>query len=40
MIMWPVDPKTTGSSLEPKQTGTWIMWDRQNFNFTELFLAH
>lgn len=26
MIMWPVDPKTTGLSVEPKQTGTWIMW--------------
>ena len=26
MIIWPVDPKTTGLSLEPKQTGTWIMW--------------
>lgn len=26
MIMWPVDPKTTGLSLEPKQSGTWIMW--------------
>ena len=26
LIMWPVDPKTTGLSVEPKQTGTWIMW--------------
>lgn len=26
MILWPVDPKTTGLSVEPKQTGTWIMW--------------
>ena len=26
MIMWPVDPKTTGLSAEAKQTGTWIMW--------------
>jgi len=26
MIMWPFDPKTTGLSAEPKQTGTWIMW--------------
>jgi hypothetical protein len=26
MIMWPVDPKTTGLSVEAKQTGTWIMW--------------
>lgn len=26
MIMWPFDPKTTGLSVEPKQTGTWIMW--------------
>ena len=26
MILWPVDPMTTGISAEPKQTGTWIMW--------------
>jgi hypothetical protein len=26
MIMWPFDPKATGLSVEPKQTGTWIMW--------------
>jgi hypothetical protein len=26
MIMWPVDPKTTGLSVDPKQIGTWIMW--------------
>jgi hypothetical protein len=26
MIMWPFDPKSTGLSVEPKQTGTWIMW--------------
>jgi hypothetical protein len=26
MIMWPVDPKTTGLSVAPKLTGTWIMW--------------
>jgi predicted lipoprotein with Yx(FWY)xxD motif len=26
MILWPVDPRTTGLSVEPKQTGTWIMW--------------
>jgi hypothetical protein len=26
MIMWPVDPKVTGLSVEAKQTGTWIMW--------------
>lgn len=26
MILWPFDPKTTGLSTEPKQTGTWIMW--------------
>jgi hypothetical protein len=26
MIMWPFDPKTTGLSVEAKQTGTWIMW--------------
>ena len=26
MILWPFDPKTTGLPIEPKQTGTWIMW--------------
>jgi hypothetical protein len=26
MVMWPYDPKTTGFSATPKQTGTWIMW--------------
>ena len=26
MILWPFDPKTTGLSTEPKQTGAWIMW--------------
>jgi len=26
MIMWPFDPKSSGLSVEPKQTGTWIMW--------------
>jgi hypothetical protein len=26
MIMWPFDPKWTGLPVEPKQTGTWIMW--------------
>ena len=26
MIMSPFDPKTTGLPIEPKQTGTWIMW--------------
>ena len=26
MIMWPFDPKWTGLSVEPQQTGTWIMW--------------
>jgi len=26
MIMWPYDPKTTGLSDKPKQTGSWIMW--------------
>ena len=25
MIMWPFDP-STGLSVEPRQTGTWIMW--------------
>jgi hypothetical protein len=26
MILWPFNPKTTGLSTEPKQTGSWIMW--------------
>jgi hypothetical protein len=26
MILWPLDPKTSGFSIEPKQTGTWIMY--------------
>jgi hypothetical protein len=26
MVMWPYDPKATGFSATPKQTGTWIMW--------------
>lgn len=26
MILWPFDPKTSGFSTEPKQTGTWIMY--------------
>jgi len=26
MVMWPFDPKTTGLSVTPKKTGTWIMF--------------
>jgi hypothetical protein len=26
MIMWPIDPATTGLPTTPKQTGTWIMY--------------
>ncbi|HEX9119095.1 MAG TPA: hypothetical protein VF840_01000 [Terriglobales bacterium] len=26
IILWPFDPKTTGLSDKPKNTGTWIMW--------------
>ncbi len=26
MLLWPVDPQTSGLSTTPKKTGTWIMW--------------
>jgi hypothetical protein len=26
VIVWPFDPKTTGFSDKPKNTGSWIMW--------------
>ena len=26
MLMWPLDPKTSGLPTTPKQTGTWIMY--------------
>ena len=26
MIMWPFDPGITGLPIQPKQSGTWIMW--------------
>jgi hypothetical protein len=26
MLMWPLDPKTSGFPTTPKQTGTWIMY--------------
>ena len=26
MVMWPFDPKATGLSDKPKQSGSWIMW--------------
>ena len=26
LIVWPFDPKTTGLSDQPKESGTWIMW--------------
>ncbi len=28
VILWPFDPKETGLSDQPKNTGTWIMWAR------------
>jgi hypothetical protein len=26
LIVWPLDPKTSGLSDQPKDSGTWIMW--------------
>jgi hypothetical protein len=26
IILWPFDPKATGLSDKPKNTGTWVMW--------------
>jgi hypothetical protein len=26
IILWPFDPKATGLSDRPKNTGTWVMW--------------